>query len=229
MLTVPARFNGPPDSGHGGYTCGLLAGAALPGTDASVTLLAPPPLDEPMRLAAGRRRSALWWDEELIATATPAAATATRVPEPVSVDLARVASEGFTGVDAHPFPTCYACGHERADGSGLRLAPGPVPGRADTVACVWTPADSGAALLWTALDCPGGWAADPRTATRVLTRMTARLLRAPRPGTPHVLVGWCAPGGGRTATTATACYDADGALVATAASVWTATECSRKG
>ena len=26
-LTVPARFNGPPDSGNGGYTCGLLAEA----------------------------------------------------------------------------------------------------------------------------------------------------------------------------------------------------------
>ncbi len=56
-LTVPRRFNGPPDSAQGGYACGLLAGAAHPG-GAAVALLAPPPLDTAMRLRTGPRRSA---------------------------------------------------------------------------------------------------------------------------------------------------------------------------
>lgn len=29
-VTIPARFNGPPDSGQGGYACGLLAGLVPP-------------------------------------------------------------------------------------------------------------------------------------------------------------------------------------------------------
>ena len=41
-LTIPRRFRGPPNSGNGGYVCGMLvrqiAGAA------EVTLRAPPPL-----------------------------------------------------------------------------------------------------------------------------------------------------------------------------------------
>jgi hypothetical protein len=46
-LTIPARFNGPPSSANGGYTCGLVAG--LVGTEvASVSLRAPPPLERPL-------------------------------------------------------------------------------------------------------------------------------------------------------------------------------------
>ena len=35
-VTIPARFNGPPDSGNGGYTAGVLA-AALGASPAEVT------------------------------------------------------------------------------------------------------------------------------------------------------------------------------------------------
>ena len=47
--TIPTiirkRFCGPPNSGNGGYVCGLLANAL--GEPAQVTLHAPPPLDPP--------------------------------------------------------------------------------------------------------------------------------------------------------------------------------------
>ena len=46
-MIVPARFNGPPDSGNGGYTCGLVA-AELGAASAEVTLRAPPPLETEM-------------------------------------------------------------------------------------------------------------------------------------------------------------------------------------
>ena len=52
-MIVPGRFNGPPDSGNGGYTCGLVAG--LLGEVAEVTLRLPPPLDRELRGGARRR------------------------------------------------------------------------------------------------------------------------------------------------------------------------------
>ena len=42
-MIVPGRYNGPEESGNGGYTCGLVA--ALLGGVAEVTLRLPPPLD----------------------------------------------------------------------------------------------------------------------------------------------------------------------------------------
>src|SRR5918996_2619259 len=46
-VMIPARFNGPPATANGGYTCGLVA--RLLGVDAEVTLRRPPPLDRPLR------------------------------------------------------------------------------------------------------------------------------------------------------------------------------------
>lgn len=43
-MRLAARFNGPPDSGHGGVGCGVFAGA-VDGRAASVRLLSPPPLE----------------------------------------------------------------------------------------------------------------------------------------------------------------------------------------
>jgi hypothetical protein len=45
-LVIAPRFCGPPDSGNGGYVCGLIAGR-LDG-QAEITLRAPPPLATPM-------------------------------------------------------------------------------------------------------------------------------------------------------------------------------------
>src|SRR5690348_11955861 len=50
-IVIDRAFEGPPGSGHGGYTCGLLA-AHLP-ADAEVTLRAPVPLATPLELVAG--------------------------------------------------------------------------------------------------------------------------------------------------------------------------------
>ena len=52
VVTIPARFNGPPGSANGGYACGLVAAAIGPA--ATVRLLSPPPLDVPLE----RRREA---------------------------------------------------------------------------------------------------------------------------------------------------------------------------
>ncbi|MGW4109761.1 hypothetical protein ACWEFJ_02675 [Actinosynnema sp. NPDC004786] len=219
-VTIPARFNGPPDSGQGGYACGLLAGLAPPAAGhAVVTLIAPPPLDTPMRLEAGARRSHLWLGDRLIATVS-GARKPVPVVEPVSPDEARRASEGYLGHRDHPFPTCFVCGHDRED--GLRLAPGPVAGRDGVVACGWVPEEASTEVLWGVLDCPGGWTADPRADPMVLTRMTAEVVRPPRPGAPHVVVARREERWGRTAVNLTSVYGPDGDLVATSTARWTA-------
>lgn len=46
-MRIPARFNGPPGSANGGYTCELVAGL-LGVPSAEVTLRSPPPLETEM-------------------------------------------------------------------------------------------------------------------------------------------------------------------------------------
>ena len=48
-VRIERRFRGPPTTGNGGYVAGLVA-AALGGTDCTVTLKAPPPLDRDLVL-----------------------------------------------------------------------------------------------------------------------------------------------------------------------------------
>ena len=45
---VEKRFCGPPESGNGGYVCGLLARYVI--GDAEVTLRRPPPLERPLTI-----------------------------------------------------------------------------------------------------------------------------------------------------------------------------------
>ncbi len=49
QVTIDRRFHGPPQSGNGGYVCGVVAG--LVGGTAEVTLRRPPPLDRPLQVA----------------------------------------------------------------------------------------------------------------------------------------------------------------------------------
>lgn len=226
VLTIPRRFNGPPDSAHGGYTCGLLAAqwTARHGGRAVVTLLAPPLLDTPLDIRAGDRRDSVWWGDELVATVTAARHRPPVVP-PVDPATAAAASAGFPGRDRHPFPTCYVCGPLRRT-TGLTLEPGPVPGRGGTVACPWVPRpDPGwsvDALVWSVLDCPSGWVTDPRRRPMVLTRMTADVLHPPDPEEVHVVVARREHAGERTVSTSSALYHRTGRLLACASAVWTA-------
>ena len=55
-LVVPGRYCGPPDTGNGGYTAGLLAAAmdlsGRPTGPVRVTLRQPPPLDSAMQCSS---------------------------------------------------------------------------------------------------------------------------------------------------------------------------------
>lgn len=161
-LVVPARFNGPPGSGNGGWTSGALAWALAEAIDPDanvegperdawptiqVTLRRPPPLEVPLPLHAYRVEADVWGVSaherppgdssaaEVVATAVLAADP---MPvEPVGVEqIASAASVLAAGVQ-HPFGTCFACGTEREAGDGLALTPRRIDD--SRVAITWTP------------------------------------------------------------------------------------------
>ncbi|AEW99313.1 hypothetical protein [Streptantibioticus cattleyicolor] len=218
-IVVPGRFNGPPDAANGGYACGLLAarcGVARP----AVTLHAPVPLDRPVELRPAGPRWHAWADGEVVATVAPSGLTP-QGPPFVPPEVAARAQDGFPGRSGHPFPGCFACGPDHPD--GLRLSPGPVPGRAGTVACLWTPGGSGEAdvpVVWSVLDCPGGWSCDLVDRPRVLARMTAVVTTPPEPGRGCVVVGRLDALHAPLATVSTALYGTDGTLLAAATAGW---------
>lgn len=213
-MRIAARFQGPDGSANGGITAGRLA--AYVGAEAvEVTLRRPPPLDTDLRVDASGGTARLLDGDALVAEAVPA----TLEPAPVeAVSVERAQATVYAGLRAHPFPRCFVCGPERAD--GLRLAPGPLgDGR---VACAWTPDSDDPTLVWAALDCPGGWSTDLIGRPMVLGRMALRRFGAPTAGGPHVVLGWTSGTDGRKSFTASALLDSGGSLLALARATWIA-------
>jgi hypothetical protein len=224
---IQRRFCGPPDSGHGGYTCGLIA-AFIDGP-AEVTLRRPPPLDrelEVRRLDAGR--VAVYDGEMLIAEAAPTVLEMS-IPAPVSREEAAAASQGYLGFERHLFPTCFGCGPERANGDGLRIFAGRVRGR-DLVAAPWTPDSSLASaggevrpeFVWAALDDSGGWSLQSSQDWQpiVLGRLAAVFVDRVHADERCVVIGWPLGHEERKAYSGTALFGEDGSLRAYARATW---------
>jgi hypothetical protein len=216
-VRIPARFNGPPGSANGGYTCGLVAG--LLGGEAEVTLRVPPPLERELRVVHADGRVELRDGDTLIAEGERASVEVD-VPSPVSLAEAEAASTRYAGLAHHAYPTCFTCGPEREDGLGIYA--GAVAGRDGIVAAPWTPAEEPAPeVVWAALDCPSGWAVDDFQRDGVLLgRMAARVDRLPVPGEPHVVVGWRVAEEGRKRYAGSALTTADGEVLARSRSTW---------
>ncbi len=226
-VTIDRRFNGPPDSAQGGYACGLIA-ERIDSASAAVSLRAPPPLETPLELRRGADGTVALYDGEArIADGAPAELDLS-VPEPVSLDAAIRASEGFPWRDRHPFPTCFGCGPERSAEEAIAVLPGPVAER-DLVAAPWLPLEEFAGpdgavtplYTWAALDCPTSFGALPPDApTHVLARLEARLVAPVRAGEPHTVIAWQVSREGRKAFGAAAIHAADGTLCAVSEGLW---------
>ena len=135
-ITVPERFVGPPGMANGGWISGTVAGA-IAARSVEVTLRAPTPIGRPLTLESDGFVARLLDGEQVLVEAQPALASPLP-PSPVGFADAAIAETRFPAHD-HPFPGCFVCGHHRAVGDGLRIFPGAVPGRPDTVASWWTP------------------------------------------------------------------------------------------
>lgn len=224
-LVIPGRFNGPPTSAHGGYTCGTVL-RLLGGPAARVRLRRPPPLDRGLRWDG----SALLDGDELVAEGAPLHGDElpVEVPAPVPLDAARVATRQFAGFDRHPFPTCFGCGTQRQEGDGLRLFAGRVEGR-PVAAAPWTPHPSVARdgkipieVVCAALDCPGAWSTlgDMGDAVFVLGTMEVGVRRDVAVGEPHVALGWGIGLDGRKLTCGSALHTGDGDLAGWSRQTW---------
>jgi hypothetical protein len=223
-VIIDARFNGPPGSGNGGYTAGLVAAQlAVPaGHTVQVTLRTPPPLDTPLRVVRTGAGLAVYDGEVLVAEAKPVRLGEEPVP-PVGYEQAVAAAAAYPGFMDHPFPSCYVCGPRRAPGDGLRIFPGSLPGGDGTAAPWSVPGEVSPETVWAALDCPGGWAVISPGRPYLLGRMAAVLHRPPpQAGTECVVTGQVVATAGRKAQVKTALYGPDGALVAQASSTWIA-------
>ena len=172
-------------------------------------------------------------DRALIAEATSSPAPpALEIPGPVSMAEARAAAGRAQYFQDPVFPDCFVCGMSRRPGDGLRIFPGPVPGRG-LWAAPWTPEPSVSGpdgrvwpeVAWAALDCPSGIAAaegaglGPGTVV-VLGRMSASLRALPAPGDQCRVIAW--PGGrdGRKVTAGSALLGPGGEVLAVATAVW---------
>lgn len=237
-MTIPRRFRGPPNSGNGGYVCGLLA-RHIPG-GAEVTLRAPPPLDTPMDVV--EPESGKWELRQgtgVVATARPVPVDLGRL-ERASIEEA-VAAEQRTPIKPHQhlLPMCFVCGPDRAAGDGLRLFAGPLArtgaGGTPVFAVPWTPFPTLAGsdglvapqFVWSALDCPSGYsvaydaqagAADG--AVILLGRLSVRIDARPRPGERCVITAWETGREGRRRTAETALFGEAGDVLAMGRAVW---------
>lgn len=228
---IGSQFNGPPTTGNGGYVAGLLAHRLTDQlhcvTAVTSKLLRPPPLDAPLHWRDQARGVSLVDDEgEVVGTAEPGSFRE-GPPEAPTLDEARAAGEAYDGFNQHPFPTCFTCGIERAEGDGLRVFSGPLAdGR---VACSWTAHESFAdgsgrlrhEFAWAAMDCPGGWAAGiAEDKPMLLGKMTAVVDYLPPVGEECIVVGSLQRVDGRKHFTSTALYAPSGSLVGHAEQIW---------
>jgi hypothetical protein len=233
-LTIEPRFNGPPDSGNGGYSCGRLA-QSVDADAVEVTLRLPPPIGRPLQVERDDDGSARLLDGEALIAEARLTELAADAPRPVDAAEAALAEEDSPFLEAgmHPFPTCFVCGPRREPGDGLRIFSGPVAQR-DVCAARWTPDPELAAngdrtlapeLVWAALDCPTSVpvANDPDSADFrpiVLARLAVRILKPVRAGEPHTIVSWPIEIDGRKRHAGAALHSAGGEVLAVARALW---------
>lgn len=219
---IEARFNGPPNSGNGGYSCGVIA-EGIAGT-AQVRLRVPPPLGRPLSLE-GDGTSASLQDGDLVVGEAVAAELDLTVPALPGWDDAKEASKRYVGFEDHPFPTCFVCGPDREVGDGLRIFAGAVDQH--LYAAPWTPhpsfAEEGGAIgsryVWAALDCPSFFS-NPGAPPALLGQLTAQIARLPVAGEPVIAIAWPIRTEGRKHHAGSALATADGELIGKARALW---------
>lgn len=225
-LEIPERFCGPPNSGNGGYVCGLLA-KHLSGA-VSVRLKAPTPLKAKLRREWTSDSARLYHESVLIGEAKSCELTL-ELPNCSTLAQAEQAAEAFPGFKSHLFPRCFVCGPARAAGDGLRIFSGPLQNKSQ-LAAPWVPHasladDSGniaSEFIWAALDCPSAFAVLPLAEglAIVLGELCASLEGTLTVGQPTVVTSWPIAQEGRRRTSGSAIHTTDGKLVAFARAVW---------
>ena len=225
-LTIADRFCGPPGTANGGYLAGRLA--ALAGADVEVTLRRATPLGQALRIVHDEGGVDLYDGEKLTARARPASVDV-ELPGAISLAEARAGADAFPRFENHPLPRCFVCGVDRQPGDGLRIFPGPVPGREEIYAAPWVPDRSVAdpsgmvrpEFLWAALDCAGAFAVnEPPRGLALLGRIAARIVGRAMAGETLVVAAWPIACEGRKLQPGTAIFSERGQPLAFARATW---------
>jgi hypothetical protein len=225
-VVIARRFRGPPDSGHGGYSCAMAA-QFLDGP-AEVSLRVPPPLEKPLRVERPDGSVRLL-DGDVVVAEAHSVELELAPPPPVTVAEAEAAAARSPLLRYHPFATCFVCGTDREEPDGMRFFPGPVEGR-ELAAAPWVPHDSFARdggvvadeFVWSLLDCATGGAVPllGDAGPMVLARFAVRLAAPVEAGHPHVGIAWPIGRDGRKHSTGAAVFTAAGDLSAVARALW---------
>ena len=248
-VVIGRRFCGPPNSGNGGYVCGLLARRLGPSaeiarakiTSAEITLLRPPPLDTQLSVVAGGSGVELRRGETVLATGRAIETVgipASAVPVASYDEAVRAAGRTPYDEDTHALPGCFVCGPARAEGDGLRIFAGPLSSVGDdwpdAFAAPWIPDASllgedgrvAEEFVWAALDCPGGYAVIPLVGgvPVLLGRLAATVRACPKPGERCVLTAWPIGRDGRKLHAGSALLAESGEVIALARATWIAVE-----
>ena len=217
-ITFAHRFRGPLTSANGGYACGRLA-AFVDADEVEVTLRVPPPLDRLLTVERAEHGVDLMDGDVLVAEGR-ASRVDLDLPEPVSLEDARVARDRHVRGADEQFNECFVCG-VRKDGLGVRV--GLVPGHEPLYAAPLVLDDPAPEIVWAAIDCPGAYATGGEgRGDLVLGRMSARVKRVPEAAEECVVVAWPIGVDGRKHFAGTALFAAAGELLALARQTWIA-------
>lgn len=229
-VIIKSRFNGPPESGNGGYVCGLLASMFEGGAEASLRI--PPPLDVELLLAREGDTATLTYGDTLVGTATAKSCdiAVPALPQPLALGINPVDAPDAPGA-FRPFDSCFVCGEARDHGDGLCIHSKQVQGHVGMVAAPWKlfeglsdkEGNVDPVYMWSALDCPGYFACAPGEAA-LLARLTAEVLTPVKAEGEATVIAWdlAEPGAekGRKRRCGSAVYAPDGTLAAKAEGLW---------
>ncbi|TGK07407.1 hypothetical protein EHO59_04705 [Leptospira semungkisensis] len=233
------RFCGPPKTGNGGFTAGILVEAV--GTNAAeIRLLNPTPVETSIIMESEDGQRGAIYDNSKKPFATLKSIAEEDFPEyplPFIPDLedAKKISAFYPGFTTHPFPTCFVCGPKREVHDGMRIFVGPAPeqvGFENLMVGHWLPdgtvaSEDGSvrdAAIWGALDCPGGFSAvlgEPQLI--VLSKIRGKIIERPRVGEDYIVASWRLQKMSRAFKVMTAIFQSDSKrLLAIAEALWLA-------
>lgn len=229
MVTINGQFNGPATTGNGGYVSGLVAqefgDADHP---VHIRLAQPPPLGTPLTFERDSEELRLLTSGGAIIAQGKIGEFRHDPPRFATAEDVAKGRDAYKGFKDHPFDTCFSCGTARAEGDGLRIFTGSIGD--ERVAGPWQAAEAFAEqdgtiampVVWAAMDCPGGWAADQSVEPMLLGTMTGQVLHLPRAGETYHAVGEVTERDGRKVFTSTGLFTPDGELLARSEQVWIA-------
>ena len=236
-IFIERRFQGPPTSGNGGYTCGLLA--RYVGPSAEVTLRNPPPLDKLLNVVPVEVGVELRDGEVVLAAGKAVEFEKGSLPNATFSEAQEAAARTPYTAKTHKLPMCFVCGPQRKPGNGLRIFAGPLEGCRTSAgapfASHWVPAKDlsqedgliGEEFLWAALDCPTGYAVlggglEGITGKEpiLLGRLSARIQGRPSPGEKCVITAKAVARDGRKLLADGMLFGERGTVLAFARATW---------